>query len=140
MDMKIGFPGGLRVNAELKNFVIESDQPSRAGGGESAPAPFDLFLASIGTCVGFYVLKFCNQRNLSTNGIALSMSTVKDPRRGMVSQVTFKLVLPKSFPEKYETAIVRAMDLCSVKRHIAEPPSFRTIVEHEARMAPRAAS
>jgi putative redox protein len=32
----------------------------------SAPSPFDLFMLSIGTCAGYYVLTFLQQRGLST--------------------------------------------------------------------------
>ena len=54
MDMKVYFPGGKRVYADYGGFTIETDQPARGGGDDSAPAPFDLFLASIGTCAGIY--------------------------------------------------------------------------------------
>jgi putative redox protein len=127
--MNIGFPGGTRVRADYKGFVIETDQPLHAGGGNSAPAPFDYFLASIGTCAGFYVFSFLTQRNLATEGVQLTLGTTKDPETGRVSEITLKVMLPESFPQKYEQAIVHAVNLCSVKKHIVEPPAFDTVVE-----------
>ena len=56
MEMKVYFPGGKRVYADYGGFTIETDQPARGGGDDSAPAPFDLFLASIGTCAGIFAL------------------------------------------------------------------------------------
>jgi len=52
MDMEIFFPGGKKVNTIYKGFTIETDQSKDDGSKGSAPAPFDLFLASIGTCTG----------------------------------------------------------------------------------------
>ncbi|MCK5331318.1 MAG: osmotically inducible protein OsmC, partial [Candidatus Marinimicrobia bacterium] len=62
MDMKITFPGGKKINAEYNGQIIKTDQAVASGGNGSAPEPFDLFLASIGTCAGIYVLGFCQQR------------------------------------------------------------------------------
>ena len=53
------FGGGLKVDAEYRGFTIKTDQPFHEGGEGRRPAPFDLFLASLATCAGFYVLAFC---------------------------------------------------------------------------------
>ncbi len=49
MEMKITFPGGEKVNAEINGMVIPTDQPVETGGEGAAPSPFDYFLASLGT-------------------------------------------------------------------------------------------
>jgi len=127
--MNITFPGGARVEAEYNGYKIETDQPPKDGGDGSAPAPFDYFLASIGTCAGVYVRGFLEKRGLSTEGVGIQLSTVKDRERKMLSVVQIKVVLPESFPRKYERAIVNAVNLCSVKKHIVDPPQFPVVVE-----------
>ena len=122
--MDIQFPGGLEVAALDKGFTIVTDQPVEGGGTGSAPTPFDLFLASIGTCAGLYALKFCRQRNLDTEGLALRLTLEKDDTGKHISRVRLEVLLPPAFPEKYREAILRAVDQCKVKRHILEPPQF----------------
>jgi putative redox protein len=124
MSMKITFPGGVAVDAEYKGHVIHTDQPREYGGGGSAAAPFDLFLASIGTCAGLYALRFCQERSLSTEGLGMSLSTELDPATRRIGTIRLELQLPAGFPEKYGAAIVRAVDQCAVKRHIVEAPKF----------------
>lgn len=68
MDIKIDFPGGLRVDADLGGVVVQTDQPAPSGDG-SAPTPFALFLASMGTCAGIFVLHFCKTRGIPTENI-----------------------------------------------------------------------
>lgn len=128
MDMKITFPGGAKVDAEYRGFTIRTDQPTRAGGDGTAPAPFDYFLASIGTCAGYYVLAFLQQRNISLDGVQLLMSLERDAERRMLGKVTIRVLLPEQFPEKYKNAIINAVNLCAVKKHLHEPPVFETIV------------
>ncbi|HEK85354.1 MAG: OsmC family protein [Candidatus Saccharicenans sp.] len=122
-EIKVTFPGGLKVNAEVRGMIITTDQPPYAGGEGSAPAPFDLFLASIATCAGYYVLAFCRQRNLPTDGIYLTMSMETGASK-MIEKSEIVIHLPASFPEKYLEAVVRAADQCAVKAHILHPPQF----------------
>jgi putative redox protein len=124
MDMEITFPGNKKVNANYKGFTIETDQPVGAGGDGTAPAPFDLFLASLGTCAGIYVLQFMQQRGLNTEGAGLLMDMERDPETHLVSKVKMELKLPADFPEKYTAAAMRAAELCAVKRHLDQPPAF----------------
>jgi ribosomal protein S12 methylthiotransferase accessory factor len=122
--MKIEFPGGLCVEAYQQGFCIRTDQPVAQGGSGSAPSPFDLFLASIGTCIGFYALRFCQQRNLETDGLTLSVTPERDAAGKHVDRIRTEITLPPAFPEKYREALLRAVDQCAVKRHLAEPPKF----------------
>jgi putative redox protein len=123
-DMNIYFPGGKRVYADYGDYTIETDQPVRGGGDGSAPAPFDLFLASIGTCAGIFALGFMQQRGIDPAGSNIAMSMEYDPMKGLISKVHLELTLPPYFPDKYRAAIINAMNLCTVKKHLHEPPAF----------------
>jgi len=124
MEMKISFPGGKRVSANYKGFEIETDQSLKEGGDASAPEPFSLFLASLGTCAGIFVLAFCEKREIDTNGLKLSLSFEKDRKTFLVNQVNLQITLPPGFPPKYKNAVIKAADLCAVKRNILAPPEF----------------
>lgn len=127
MSMKITFPGGLAVDAEYKGFTVHTDQPREHGGDGTGPTPFDLFLASLGTCAGLYVLRFCQQRELSTEGLGLLLETARDPESKRTDLVRLEIQLPDGFPDKYREAVIRAADQCAVKKHIAEPPRFEIV-------------
>ena len=118
------------MDALHEGFRIRTDQPD-AHGVASAPSPFDLFLASIGTCAGFYVLRFFQQRQLDTAGLALSVTPRRDPARKLVTDIRIEITLPPAFPEKYREAVLRAVDQCTVKRHLAEPPGFEVVVAED---------
>lgn len=127
MEFKITFPGGQKVNAELNNRVIPTDQPITTGGEGSAPSPFEYFLASLGTCAGIYVLSFCQQRQIATEGLALTQrmefSTTEDGKKRL-AKVAIDIDLPPGFPEKYRNAIIKTAELCAVKKAIMDPPEF----------------
>jgi ribosomal protein S12 methylthiotransferase accessory factor len=122
-EMKITFPGGAKVNAQWHGFEIATDQPAPAGAG-SAPTPFDLFLASLGTCAGIFALGFIQSRGLSSEGLGISVDFERDPATHLLSKAVMKITPPKGFPEKYLPALVRSAEQCLVKRTMDAPPKF----------------
>ncbi|KPJ60717.1 MAG: hypothetical protein AMJ46_05555 [Latescibacteria bacterium DG_63] len=124
MEMEIVFPGGKMVDAVYKGFTIRTDQRITSGGDGSAPEPFDLFLASIGTCSGLYVVAFCQERGIPLDNAKLILKTEVNRETRMLSKIIIEIQLPPEFPEKYERAVIRAAKLCAVTKHLFEPPVF----------------
>ena len=124
MNMEITFPGGKKVDALYKGFTIKTDQPQNEGGEGSAPEPFSLFLTSIGTCTGIYVLNFCQNRNIPTDELKMILTKEKDDETHMIKRIKIDIYLPKDFPDSYKNAILKTAALCSVKKHLENPPTI----------------
>jgi ribosomal protein S12 methylthiotransferase accessory factor len=139
MDILVSFPGGKRVDAQLGDHRIRTDQPATLGGEGSAPSPFDLFLASLATCAGYYVLAFCQARGLSTLGLQLRQRTEHDPATRALTGVSLEIELPPGFPAEYREAVVRAAAACKVKKVLASPPEIRVLAQAADEGAARAA-
>ena len=120
MSILVTFPGGVKVNARLEEFTVATDQPVRAGGEGSAPAPFGLFLASLATCAGYYVKAFCDSRQIPSDGMTLSMDTEYNPAEKMIGKIIIRIHVPADFPERYDAAVINAAAVCAVKRHLSE--------------------
>ncbi|MBN2587011.1 MAG: OsmC family protein [Candidatus Fermentibacteraceae bacterium] len=129
MEMEIVFSGGKRVDAKYGDFTVRTDQSPLGGGEGSAPEPFDLFFASMGTCAGIYVLSFCRHHDLPFQGIRLLQRAERSPESGMFERLFIEIFVPEDFPEKYHGALVRSAEQCTVKRHIAKGlPEFEVAV------------
>jgi ribosomal protein S12 methylthiotransferase accessory factor len=129
MEMIIDFPGGARVDAHFGDFTVATDQPLSGGGENSAPSPFQMFLSSIGTCAGIYVLGFCRQRGLPTEGIRIIERIHSNRMTGMVDKIDLEIQVPASFPEKYRPSLIKSAELCAVKKHIENPPVFEVTTQ-----------
>jgi ribosomal protein S12 methylthiotransferase accessory factor len=130
MEMSIELTGGVRVDAKFGDYVIHTDQPLPKGDG-SAPSPFEVFLASIGTCAGFYVANFCRERGIPTDGIRLIQRGEKNPHTSLIEHLSIEVLLPPDFPAKYKEAVIRAANQCLVKKHLEHPPRI-DVVAHVA--------
>jgi ribosomal protein S12 methylthiotransferase accessory factor len=116
MEITITFPGRDRVEADFGRFRTATDQDG------SAPSPFDLFLASIGTCAGVYVARFCHQRRIALDGLKIRQRVHDDPGTGLVGRIELEIELPADLPPEYAGAVIRAAELCRVKKHLEHPP------------------
>jgi ribosomal protein S12 methylthiotransferase accessory factor len=125
----VTFPGGALVTANFGKFEVPTDQPIEDGGTDTAPEPYMLFLSSIVTCAGFYVIRFCQQRKLPTEGLSMTLDIERNPELRRLEKVKMAIQLPEGFPEKYKKAVIRAAGMCSVKKAIANPPEFEVITE-----------
>jgi len=117
MKMVIDFPGGEKVDAHFENFTVATDQKG------SAPTPFEIFLSSIGTCAGIYVLSFCKQRDLPTEGIRI-VEQIHTGEKGRIEKIGLEIQVPPTFPKQYHSALIRSAEMCKVKKTLEHPPSF----------------
>jgi putative redox protein len=137
MEIDVDFPGGVRVDAHFGAFTVHTDQPTHDGGDGSAPSPFDLFLAATATCAGFYVQSFCRKRGIATSGLHMVQRLEVDPASGHVTKILIEIQLPADFPDKYQMAVMRAAEQCTVKKHLEHPPAFEIVTRRLEPMATR---
>jgi ribosomal protein S12 methylthiotransferase accessory factor len=131
MEMHITFPRGKRVDATFDHYVVHTDQPRSVGGDDSGPSPYELFLASIATCVGYYVLAYCDARKISTDGIEVIQRAIYGGDGKAVTDLELDIHLPANFPENHRAGVIRAAESCKVKKALANPPhvTVNAIVE-----------
>jgi len=122
--MEVTLDGGKVITAHLNGKTIKTDQSVRNGGGGTAPEPFELFLASIGTCAGIYIKSFCDQREIPSENIRIMQTVEFDPEKRVPSVIKLDIKLPADFPEKYKTAVINSAELCMVKKTINNGPLF----------------
>jgi putative redox protein len=125
--IEITFDGGKIVSAHSHGHIIKTDQPVISGGQNTAPSPFELFLASIGTCAGIYVKSFCDNRKIPTENIKIIQTSEYDEETGLPVNIKLDIKLPADFPEKYKEAVISVAELCKVKKTIAAQPVFEVI-------------
>jgi ribosomal protein S12 methylthiotransferase accessory factor len=125
--MEITFEGGKIVTAHNNGHSIRTDQPLDNKGTNTAPAPYDLFLASIGTCAGVYVKSFCDNRNIPADGIKIMQTLDWNRETGVPESIKLDIKVPAGFPEKYKASLIHVADLCLVKKTILNPPKFEII-------------
>ncbi len=115
--MKITFEGNKKVKVRVKDFDVWTDQPKEQGGDATAPTPIDLFLASLGSCSGVFVLNFLKQHALPEN-VYLTLDPVWNISEYVIDKINVLIHVPSDFPQKYENALIEVAKRCLVARHV----------------------
>lgn len=122
-ELTITLPHGRRIDAQLGEHTVHTDQPKDNGGEDTAVSPFQLFLASIGTCAGIFIQGFCAKREIPTDNIRIHQHNAYD-EKGVLTGVDLEVELPPDFPAQYREAVLRTVEGCSVKKAIQAQPTF----------------
>lgn len=126
----VSFPGRKKVDAHIDGFTVKTDQKVISGGEGTAPQPFDLFFVSLATCAGIYALEFCLNRDIPTDGLDLQLQADRSEGSKLFDQMAISMTLPEDFPPKYRDAIIRAVNLCTVKKYIVEKVNFNVYINN----------
>jgi putative redox protein len=128
MHVEVSFPNSAKVQARCKDLVVETGPPPDRGGDPAALGPFDILLCSVATCTGFHVLSFLHERGLSIEEAGLEIEGTRDRDSHLLEKVSIRIRVPRGFPERYRSAIVRAARLCLVQAQLGRQPEFEMSV------------
>ncbi len=118
--LSVAYEGGKRFTAEVRGHRIESDQREKGGGQDSAPEPFDIFVASHAMCMMLFAQIFLERNEFSTEGLSLEVDyeMADHPRR--LGKVHGILHVPNAELGKRATGVVRSALACPVHHSIRE--------------------
>ncbi|KPZ65850.1 OsmC-like protein [Pseudoalteromonas sp. P1-16-1b] len=128
MEISVSMLDGQKLSAKFGEHEVISDQSINAGGDAEHPEPFDYFLVSMVLCAGFYARKFCQQREISTEGMTLTQNNENVGENGK-KLFSIEIGLPEGFPAKYKKALIAAVNTCTVKKVIQAVPEFSVVVK-----------
>jgi ribosomal protein S12 methylthiotransferase accessory factor len=112
--------------ARLDKAVWKSESAKSAGGQDQHPRRLQLSWHRSVRARAF-MLGFCQQRGIPTNGIKIAQRMHSDRMTGLVGQIDLEIQLPPDFPEKYKAAVIRSAEQCAVKKHLEHPPVFNIV-------------
>ncbi len=116
--------GGLAFSVSIRDHTVPTDQPTRAGGNDSAPTPLELLSAALASCVALYVHRYCASNSLLTAGLAVEVKPLWKEEPGRIARFDVVLHLPDTIPEKYHAAIEDVARTCPVHNTMTHAPEI----------------
>ena len=108
------YKGDMLFETTLGNHTIQIDVPAAMGGADRGPTPPELFIASLGSCVGAFVANYCQQAGVDTRDLRVDVSFDKlsDPTR--LANLAVKVTMPYGDCHGRERALLRVAEHCPV--------------------------
>jgi putative redox protein len=124
MKMEVNLQEGFLFKAVCGGQEVFTDQHQAEGGKDQAMTPAELFVASLGTCIGVYAARFCKRHNLPTEGlkVGLDWTVLKDPWR--IGSVKAEIHYPHQIAETERKGLLRMAEACFVHESIVHPPEI----------------
>ena len=121
--MDVRFLAGEAYEVAVRGHRVVVDQPPDAGGGDSAPTPTELFVASLATCVAFYAGRYLSRHGFSREGLAVSVDfAMATDRPARVSGVRLTVRVPADLPADRWPALRAVAAHCTVHNSLQRPP------------------
>ena len=129
MKLRIEKLGRASFAAHARGHIVVSDQPQENGGADVGMTPPELLLASLGTCVAYYVAQFCEPRLLDCDAVEIEVEGDLMHNPGRIGAITVKVALPVELDEDRLKALLRAVSHCTIHNTLTAAPDIRVHVE-----------
>jgi len=122
MEVFIEHLGDLQFEIKARTHTIACDQPAGNGGYDEGMTPPELFLASLGSCAGFYAAEYLRKQKLATEGtrIKVTAEKAKDPPR--LADFRIEVDLPVELSEQHRAGVENAIRHCLIQNTLLQPP------------------
>jgi uncharacterized OsmC-like protein len=122
--MEVNWLEGFVFKATCEGHEVITDQHAKEGGTDKAMTPAEIFVASLGNCIGVYAVRFCKRHNLPIEGLQVFMdwTVVKDPWR--IGSIKAELHYPHDIPEAEKKGLLRMAEACFVHETILHKPEI----------------
>jgi uncharacterized OsmC-like protein len=127
MQVNVSYSKGFQFKATARGHEILGDQPIDNGGDDAGMTPPEWFLAAIGSCVGFYAVKYLQTRNLNAEGLSINVSAQKiTAPASRLDEIIIHLSLPIALETRHHRGLEAAVKSCLIHNTLTHPPKIVT--------------
>lgn len=104
---------------------ITIDLPEPQGGSGRGLAPPQLFMASLGTCIGVYVVDYCESVGVPSRGLKIHMRWEQMSRPKRIGRIHAEVLMPDADIEPQRLAAIRRVaEQCLLINTLRQAPAF----------------
>ena len=120
-DLVVHHLDGDRFSIDVRGHTLLVDQPTDAGGSDTAPTPTELFMAGLASCVAFYARRYLARHHLDAAGLTVSASYGIGGRPTRVHGIRIVVTPPVGLPADRRDAFLAVASHCTVHNTLTEP-------------------
>lgn len=119
-EVKVHYNEGMSFEAKTDRHALSFDLPAEKGGSDMGMSPPEVFISSLGACIGVYVVHYCQNARLDTRGLNISLSWKFSDDKAKISYIDIVVSLPNADVGKREKALLEVARHCLIHRTILE--------------------
>jgi putative redox protein len=123
--------GGMSSSMNVRGHKVMADVPPEMGGEDRGPTPVDLLAGSLGTCIAFYIARWCKEARVPCDGFEVKVEYVHDRENHCVPVLGVEISMPADFPERRRSAVLKVAQECTVHNTLCTIPQIEIEVAPE---------
>jgi putative redox protein len=117
---------------DVRAHFLTTDQPYDAGGLDLGPTPVELFVVSLGACIGFFAERYMRRHEIDADGLRVQCRFQMAEHPARVSRIDIRVALPAAFPPERLGGLQAVVDRCTVHNTMRQPPEVHVELEQVA--------
>lgn len=124
MEVTVEHLGAVQFEIKARQHTITSDQPAENFGHDEGMTPPELFLASLGSCAGFYAAQYLRKHKLATEGthVRITADKLKDPAR--IDNFRIEIDTRVELNEQHRAGVEASVHHCLIHNTLQHPPKI----------------
>ena len=133
-SMKISWSRGVQLEIEVRGHHLTVDQPKEEGGDDCGITPVEMFSASLGACVGYFAVRFCQRHAFTTAGLAVKMTWNDAEAPHRIGALNVEVSLPIGFPPEMKDRLQKVVEGCTIHNSLTHPPQVTVDLKEFGRL------
>jgi uncharacterized OsmC-like protein len=130
--LKVRHEGGMSSSLNVRGHEIIADVPPEMGGDDRGPTPVDMPASSLGTCIAFYIARWCKEVQIACDGFEVKVDCVHDREAHCIPVLGVEVSTPASFPEARKPALLKVAKQCTVHNTLCSIPQIAIAAKGQA--------
>lgn len=123
-NVQIVLSGKKSFTVSIRGHKMVTDLPVDQGGDDTAPTPVELFVSSMGACMGIYALSYLKTAGVSYEGLSLSIEWTLGSNKRRIREIKVILSLSGADLGDRKAALISAAKKCLLHNTLYEPPEI----------------
>lgn len=128
LSAKVFWEGGLKTRSIIRGFELVSDEPKNKFGTNTAPAPLEIFISSISSCILSTFIRTIVKARINIDDCVIDIKAYSDSmeNKEILSNATITATVwaDKKYQKKIEQCYSIAKKNCSVTNLISLPIDY----------------
>lgn len=128
-EMRVRHLDGDRFAIDVRGHTITVDQPTDAGGDDTAPTPTELFVAGLASCIAFYARRYLARHDLPADGLEIAVEYALGGHPALVSDISVRITPRAAVPVERRDAFLAVASHCTVHNTLENAPDIRIALD-----------
>ncbi len=128
-QLRVDYRGGMRFEIKARSHIMTVDLPKEKGGEDSGMHPPEVFMASLGSCIGVYIARYCQNAKLDSEGMSVGLEWSLSDDKTKISDIEVHIALPKADIGKRKNVVLEVARHCLIHNTILGQPQIRISLE-----------